>query len=352
MDRRSCPPDQAGRVLPGSGSDFCASPDQKGSMRVGQGRPLMACQGPPLLRPHLSLSYQDAVPEGQSGLYQPAGSRSRRRHRLRPGARPLALRQAVGAAGQTSEQTAETEAAKTIAFIEFAVRLPRHPQYPIAMPPKAPRVLCSFATWGCCRNSNGAKSAPQICCSSPARARTRLSSQFCPRRNFQGQAMTYRQIDTVGDDGEASKQPARWGLVFGSIGVVFGDIGTSPLYALREALSHAADGEAVSRTDVLGVVSLLIWPLIVIVTFKYVFLLLMSDNKGEGGILSLVTLVEHALGRRGGFALLLGIVGAAFFFGDAMITPAISVLSAVEGLEVINPGFESYVVPLTLVVLR
>jgi KUP system potassium uptake protein len=162
--------------------------------------------------------------------------------------------------------------------------------------------------------------------------------------------MTDREIN-LGEEGQAARQPARLGLVFGSIGVVFGDIGTSPLYALREALAHATQGNTVLRSDVLGVVSLLIWSLIIIVTFKYVFLLMKADNKGEGGILSLVTLVEHALGRRGGFALLLGIVGAAFFFGDAMITPAISVLSAVEGLEVINPGFESYVVPLTLVVL-
>jgi KUP system potassium uptake protein len=162
--------------------------------------------------------------------------------------------------------------------------------------------------------------------------------------------MTYRET-AAGENGQVSKQPARLGLVFGSIGVVFGDIGTSPLYALREALAHTAGGEAVLRSDVLGVVSLLIWSLIIIVTFKYVYLLMKADNKGEGGILSLVTLVEHALGRRGGFALFLGIAGAAFFFGDAMITPAISVLSAIEGLKVINPGFEGYVVPLTLAVL-
>jgi KUP system potassium uptake protein len=162
--------------------------------------------------------------------------------------------------------------------------------------------------------------------------------------------MTDRETG-AGENGQVSKQPARLGLVFGSIGVVFGDIGTSPLYALREALAHTTSGGTVLRSDVLGVVSLLIWSLIVIVTFKYVYLLMKADNKGEGGILSLVTLVEHALGRRGGFALFLGIVGAAFFFGDAMITPAISVLSAIEGLKVINPGFDAYVVPLTLAVL-
>ncbi len=101
----------------------------------------------------------------------------------------------------------------------------------------------------------------------------------------------------------------------------------------------------------LGVVSLLLWALILIVTLKYVILLMRADNKGEGGILSLVVLVETLLKRKGGFVLALGIIGAAFFFGDAMITPAMSVLSAVEGLAVINPGFEPFVVPLTLAVL-
>ena len=141
------------------------------------------------------------------------------------------------------------------------------------------------------------------------------------------------------------------GMAFASMGVVFGDIGTSPLYALREALAHATQDGQVLREDVLGVVSLLIWALILVVTLKYVVLLLRADNKGEGGILSLVTLVEQATGTKRGLVLLLGIIGAAFFFGDAMITPAISVLSAVEGLKVINPGFEQYVVPSTLAVL-
>lgn len=140
-------------------------------------------------------------------------------------------------------------------------------------------------------------------------------------------------------------------VAFASMGVVFGDIGTSPLYALREALAHSSNGEAVARADVLGVVSLLIWALIIVVTLKYVVLLLRADNKGEGGILSLVNLVEAATKRKGGTVLILGVIGAAFFFGDAMITPAISVLSAIEGLKVINPGFADYVVPVTLGVL-
>jgi KUP system potassium uptake protein len=141
-------------------------------------------------------------------------------------------------------------------------------------------------------------------------------------------------------------------LAFASLGVVFGDIGTSPLYAMREALSHVvADDQADLRASVLGVASLLIWALILIVTVKYIVLLMRADNQGEGGILSLVVLVETVLKRKGGIVLGIGIVGAAFFFGDAMITPAISVVSAIEGLEVINPGLEQCVVPLAIVVL-
>ena len=140
-------------------------------------------------------------------------------------------------------------------------------------------------------------------------------------------------------------------LAFASIGVVFGDVGTSPLYAMREALHPVVQAGGDLRLAVLGVASLLLWALILIVTIKYVILLMRADNRGEGGILSLVVLVETVLKRKGGFVLGLGIVGAAFFFGDAMITPAMSVLSAVEGLEVINPGFAPYVVPLTIAVL-
>ena len=140
-------------------------------------------------------------------------------------------------------------------------------------------------------------------------------------------------------------------LAFASLGVVFGDIGTSPLYAMREALHPVVAAGGDLRTAVLGVASLLLWALILIVTLKYVIILMRADNKGEGGILSLVVLVETVLRRKGGIVLGLGIVGAAFFFGDAMITPAMSVLSAIEGLKVINPGFEPFVVPLTLAVL-
>ncbi|QEN88420.1 potassium transporter Kup [Labrys sp. KNU-23] len=141
-------------------------------------------------------------------------------------------------------------------------------------------------------------------------------------------------------------------LTLGSIGVVYGDIGTSPLYAFREA-AHAATegGKNVTPTAVLGVISLILWALIIIVTLKYVLLLLRADNKGEGGTLTLMALAQRALGRTGAPIVLLGIVGASMFYGDAMITPAVSVLSAVEGLKLVAPGFDVFVVPLTLVII-
>ena len=132
--------------------------------------------------------------------------------------------------------------------------------------------------------------------------------------------------------------------------MVYGDIGTSPLYALRESL-HAAGGDGLTRSDVLGVISLLIWTLILIVTIKYVALIMRADNKGEGGTLSLVALVQQALKRRPGWLLAIGVVGISLFFGDAIITPAMSVLSAVEGLELVAPQFADYVVPLTIVII-
>ena len=142
-----------------------------------------------------------------------------------------------------------------------------------------------------------------------------------------------------------------WALTLGGIGVVFGDIGTSPLYAFREAVTHAAGGEPVSRAIVLGVLSLILWALFIVVTAKYVLLLLRADNNGEGGTLSLMALGQRALGRRSWPLLALGVVGASMFIGDSMITPAISVLSAVEGLKLVAPGLDHYVVPLTIFIL-
>src|ERR1700760_2096253 len=142
-----------------------------------------------------------------------------------------------------------------------------------------------------------------------------------------------------------------WALTLGSIGVVFGDIGTSPLYAFREAALAAAQGGPISRTIVLGVLSLILWALFIVVTAKYVLLLLRADNNGEGGTLSLMALGQRALGRRSWPLLALGVIGASMFIGDSMITPAISVLSAVEGLKIAAPALEHYVVPLTVFIL-
>ena len=154
---------------------------------------------------------------------------------------------------------------------------------------------------------------------------------------------------TTADHPDGKKNTVK--MAFATLGVVYGDIGTSPLYAMREALHPVVKAGGDLRMAVLGVVSLLIWALLIVVTLKYVVMLMRADNKGEGGILSLVVLVETLLKKKGGIVLGLGIIGAAFFFGDAMITPAMSVLSAVEGLKVINQGFEPLVVPLTLAIL-
>ena len=163
--------------------------------------------------------------------------------------------------------------------------------------------------------------------------------------------MTQNSNSTVEPATSKGASSVKFKLAFASIGVVFGDIGTSPLYSMREALRPVVNAGGDLRLAVLGVVSLLMWALLLIVFLKYVILLMRADNKGEGGILSLVVLVETLLKKKGGIVLALGIIGAAFFFGDAMITPAMSVLSAIEGLKVINPSFEAFVVPLTLAVL-
>jgi KUP system potassium uptake protein len=149
----------------------------------------------------------------------------------------------------------------------------------------------------------------------------------------------------------AHSDPGFWKLVIGCIGVVYGDIGTSPLYAVREAVVAAAEGGEITREIVIGVLSLIIWSLLIVVTAKYVFILLRADNKGEGGTLSLMALAQRALGRPSAWILALGTTGAALFYGDAMITPAISVLSAVEGIKVVTPALEHYVLPLTAAIL-
>ena len=142
-----------------------------------------------------------------------------------------------------------------------------------------------------------------------------------------------------------------WALTLGSVGVVYGDIGTSPLYAFREAIKVAQSGGPVTREIVLGVLSMILWSLISVVTLKYVVLLLRMDNNGEGGTLSLTALAFRAVGRRAPYVLVLGVVGAAMFYGSSLITPALSVLSAVEGLKLWTPAFEPYVLPITIVLL-
>ena len=140
-------------------------------------------------------------------------------------------------------------------------------------------------------------------------------------------------------------------LTIGAVGVVYGDIGTSPIYAFRESLKAVSEHGIIDTPSVLGILSLLIWALILIVTCKYVLFLLRVDNRGEGGILALYTMVRLAVGRRSVPILILAILGAALFFGDAIITPAISVLSAVEGAVLIAPSLDEWVVPATIGIL-
>ncbi|MFE0502087.1 potassium transporter Kup [Lysobacter soli] len=147
------------------------------------------------------------------------------------------------------------------------------------------------------------------------------------------------------------------GLVVGAIGVVFGDIGTSPLYTLKEAFSpHFAErlGMVVNEATVLGMLSLVFWALMIVVTAKYVTIIMRADNQGEGGIMALMALAQRTLpkGSRSAYVVgILGIFGASLFFGDSVITPAITVLGAVEGLEIAAPGLHRFIVPLSVVIL-
>ncbi|MFN3624053.1 MAG: potassium transporter Kup [Hyphomicrobium sp.] len=150
---------------------------------------------------------------------------------------------------------------------------------------------------------------------------------------------------------EGIPQEKFWALVVGSIGVVYGDIGTSPLYAFKEAIIAAKGASFAGREAVFGVLSLITWALLLIVTLKYVFILLRADNRGEGGIFALMALGQQVAKRSTTVILGLGIAGAAFFYGDAVITPAISVLSAVEGLHLVSPAFDHLVLPLAIVIL-
>jgi KUP system potassium uptake protein len=165
-------------------------------------------------------------------------------------------------------------------------------------------------------------------------------------------AVTAAETPAANGHGETHSTAGFKALMLGSIGVVYGDIGTSPLYALREAIV-AASGHAgtASPQAVLGILSLILWALIIVVTLKYVVILLRADNNGEGGTLALMALAQRAVSKGGGAIVLLGIISAALFYGDAVLTPALSVLSAIEGIKLVTATFEHYVVPLTLIIL-
>ncbi|WP_206051017.1 KUP/HAK/KT family potassium transporter [Nocardioides speluncae] len=164
-------------------------------------------------------------------------------------------------------------------------------------------------------------------------------------------------MTTRTDAPKTTPSPKQSALALGALGVVFGDIGTSPIYTISTVFNpedpHPVPADAID--NIFGVVSLIFWSVTIIVTLKYVTLVLRADNDGEGGILALITLIARR-GARGGrrtkaVLAALGIFGAALFFGDSMITPAISVLSAVEGLELVNPDLERFVLPITAVII-
>ena len=143
------------------------------------------------------------------------------------------------------------------------------------------------------------------------------------------------------------------GLVLAALGVVYGDIGTSPLYSLKESFHHL-NGITVTEPNIFGVLSLIFWSLILIISLKYHLLILKADNNGEGGVLALTALLSNIFkknSRRLKYLTLLGLFGTALLYGDGMITPAISVLSAVEGLELVRPGLHPYIVPITVLIL-
>jgi KUP system potassium uptake protein len=156
---------------------------------------------------------------------------------------------------------------------------------------------------------------------------------------------------------ETGTQTLRFAVVVGALGVVFGDIGTSPIYTIQTVFNPGDPHPVpIAQNHVYGVVSLIFWSVMIIVTLTYITLVMRADNNGEGGIMALITLLRRwgsdARGRRTAMTLAgLGIFGAALFFGDSMITPAISVLSAVEGLKIIAPGFEDWIVPITAVII-
>src|SRR5882757_139737 len=171
---------------------------------------------------------------------------------------------------------------------------------------------------------------------------------------FPEQQTKVMMSQAASDKGATSSPRPRapvWTLALGSIGVVYGDIGTSPLYALKESLTAASAGGQLTGSMTVGVISLMLWSLTVIVTLKYVWLIMSADNHGEGGTLSLMALLQRAMGHHFFIVSLLGMGGAALFYGDAIITPAISVLSAVEGLKLVAPSFDPFILPLSMIII-
>jgi KUP system potassium uptake protein len=161
-----------------------------------------------------------------------------------------------------------------------------------------------------------------------------------------------QQHPVVGADGDRN-QSARRALVIGAIGVVFGDLGTSPLYTMKEAF-YGPHGMPVGTLNILGILSLVTWTLVMVVAVKYVAFIMRADNKGEGGIMAMMALAQRATRgypRTRKMVALFAILGAALFYGDGVITPSMTVLSAIEGLQVTAPTLASYVVPLTVIVL-
>src|SRR5437588_9620730 len=159
-------------------------------------------------------------------------------------------------------------------------------------------------------------------------------------------------VTPIATSGHSAPLPAA--ATLGALGVVYGDIGTSPLYALKEAAKAATHGGPLTPDAVLGVVSLILWALILIISIKYALLILRADNRGEGGIVALLALLSARNARPGTWRaqlLIVGLVGAALLYGDGAITPAISVLSAIEGLKVDAPSLAPAVVPITVEIL-
>src|SRR3954452_21644210 len=176
-----------------------------------------------------------------------------------------------------------------------------------------------------------------------------------PGRQDEGLSGERADVEELPDRPTGQRLPAaEAGLALAALGVVFGDIGTSPLYAIQTVF--AIDGGVVqpAEREVYGVISLVFWAITVVVSMKYISFVMRADNEGEGGIMALTALIQRALSRgvvRVGALVALGVIGASLFYGDSVITPAISVLSAVEGLAVVSSGLEHAVVPVALTIL-